>query len=187
MSLPEEQQAAAILTARIWALTVLKAARVLALPDWAIGAGFVRSLIWDALLGSTTQTTPDDIDLVYFDPTDISHARESALQRRLADILPAVPWSVRNQARMHLRNGDARYRDTADAIAHWLETPTAVAVRLEPDNALTWIAPHGLTDLLTGRIRPTPSGQMKLDDDRRRVRDKGWLARWPQLSAEALI
>src|SRR3546814_13371722 len=46
------------------------------------------------------------------------------------------------------------YHDTAAAVAHWLETPTAVAVRLEEDDRLTLIAPHGVADLLAGRVRP---------------------------------
>jgi hypothetical protein len=95
--------------------------------------------------------------------------------------MAGVPWSVRNQARMHLRNGDPPYTDTADALRFWLETPTAIAIRIDDGGSPSLLAPFG-TDDLTGIVcRPTPRGREKLMQYRQRVRVKDWPARWPRV------
>ena len=76
-----------------WRMTVLSAARTLALPDWAIGAGFVRSAVWDHLHGFAARSELDDIDLIYFDPAQPEEAREKAFERRLREMAPGLPWS----------------------------------------------------------------------------------------------
>ena len=73
---------------------------------------------------------------------------------------------MKNQARMHLRNGDRPYRDCADALCHWAETCTAVALRLVGER-LELLAPLGVDDLLALKVR--------------RLREKNWTARWPLL------
>ena len=164
-----------------WRMAALSAVRDLDLPDWAVGAGFVRAAVWDAHYGYPVPTPLGDIDVVYFAPRDPSRIRERRLEQVLASSCPGLPWSVRNQARMHRRNGDRPYRDTTDAIAHWLETPTCVAVRLMADDSLRLIAPHGLGDLIRHRSRPTPTGRRKMADFMGRVRTKDWRAKWPGL------
>ena len=93
-------------------------------------------------------------------------------------------WQVRNQARMHLRNGDPPYRDTADALRFWLETSTCVAVRLEADDRLTVFAPHGLDDLFGLALRPTPQGRRRLEAYRARLASKDWIGQWPALTID---
>ena len=165
-------------------MRVLAAARQLALPDWWVGAGFVRAKVWDALHGRTGRTALDDIDLLYFDPGNRDPACEAGYEVRLSALLADAPWSVKNQARMHLKNGDAPYRDTCDAICHWLETATCVAVRLDPDGGLRLLAPFGLDDLLDLRLRPTPSGRRRIDAYRQRLDGKDWPRCWPRLTVE---
>jgi uncharacterized protein len=165
-------------------MTVLKIARGLNLPDWAIGAGAVRNVVWDALSAKPTRTAPADIDVLYFDPLDTDLVREAAAEAALARQLDLV-WQVRNQARMHLRNGDPPYRDTADALRFWLETPTCVAVRLEADDRLTVIAPHGLVDLFALALRPTPQGRIRLAAYRERLAAKDWIGQWPGLTIDS--
>ncbi|MBF3222218.1 hypothetical protein HKW74_22440, partial [Pseudomonas aeruginosa] len=91
-----------------------------------------------------------------------------------------APWSVKNQARMHLRNGDRPYRDCADALCHWAETCTAVALRLVGER-LELLAPLGVDDLLALKVRPTAHFAGKPEVYRRRLREKNWTARWPLL------
>jgi hypothetical protein len=167
-----------------WSMAVLRAAAILNLPDWAIGAGFVRNRVWDALSGLDRPTPLGDIDLIYHDLHDATPARDTALERRLGTLMPGVKWSVKNQARMHLRNGDAPYRSTEDALRVWIETPTCVAVRLGEDERVEVIAPHGLGDLLAMVVRPTPRGRVRFDDYRRRIAVKNWAALWPALRIE---
>ena len=53
-----------------WMMDILEQAKKLNLPDWWIGAGFVRSKIWDVLheyKERTPMSASSDIDLIYFD------------------------------------------------------------------------------------------------------------------------
>jgi len=154
----------------------------LALPDGWIGAGFVRNAVWDVLHGRMPDPSRlGDVDVVYFDRDDAGAERDRALEHRLRGLDPQVCWSVKNQARMHLRNCDRPYRDTADAIAHWPETATAVAARLVGDQ-VEIIAPYGVDDLLGLVVRPTPAFRHKLDISRERMASKDWISRWPKLT-----
>jgi len=165
-----------------WMMRVLRTAATLDLPDWWIGAGFVRARVWDRLAELAAPTVLEDVDVIYHQAGDLSEGFEKEAERRLAEIDPAVPWSVKNQARMHLKNGDAPYRDLSDAIAHWLETATCLAARLDRAERLTIIAPWGLEDLMALRLRPTPSGLRRPDAYQARLKQKNWQARWPLLS-----
>ena len=50
----------------------IRAARSLGLPDWCIAAGFVRNRVWDHLHGIRPPRPPVDIDVLYYDPADLS-------------------------------------------------------------------------------------------------------------------
>lgn len=168
-----------------WRMTALRQVRALALPDCWIGAGFVRNLVWDKLHEFSEATPLDDIDVLYFDASDRRRRTERELEARLARAAPGYPWSVRNQARMHQRNGDPPYRDTNDAMRFWLETATVVAVRLDDADRLRLAAPHGLGDLLGLRLRPTAAGRRRSEQYLARVAAKNWLRVWPRLIYEA--
>ncbi|MGQ3028600.1 MAG: nucleotidyltransferase family protein [Ferrovibrionaceae bacterium] len=161
-------------------MAALMAVRDLGLPQGAIGAGFVRALVWDHLSGFATRSAVEDVDVLYHDPADIDPRRETEHEARLARMLPGLPWSVRNQARMHLRNDDAPYRDLDHALRHWLETPTCVALSLGADGCVTVIAPFGLADLFALVIRPTTRGRERRGAFDERIAVKGWLRRWPR-------
>jgi hypothetical protein len=103
------------------------------------------------------------------------------LERRLRQLAPEVHWSVKNQARMHLRNGDAPYRDTFDAIAHCLETATAIAARTVKGQVEV-IAPFGVGDLLSLVVRPTPAFAHKMTIYHERLSDKNGPDFWPRLT-----
>jgi uncharacterized protein len=159
-------------------INVLRTVRSLSLPDWWIGAGFVRNKVWDALSGGP-QTPPGDIDVVYFDASDLSEETEQAHQKHLEEILPTGKWSVTNQARMHVENGDSPYISSLDAIAHWPETATAVAITLNNADLIIFQAPCGSEDLLNMTIRPTPCFTKKLEEFQRRLEKKRWDTKWP--------
>jgi hypothetical protein len=158
----------------------LRAARTLALPDWCIAAGFVRNRVWDHLHGISPLREPADIDVLYYDAADLSKETEQAFEARLAALEPA-PWQVRNQARMHVWKGLPQHRSTADSMTYWLETVTAVGVRLEADDSLTVIAPLGIDDLLGLRCSPTAYGRTRLGEYEARIASKGWRELWPKV------
>jgi hypothetical protein len=163
-------------------MRLLRVVRELELPDCWIGAGLVRNAVWDVLHGRAVDCVAlNDVDVVYFDRANASPARDCAIEMELAARLPGVPWSVKNQARMHERNGEAPYPDTADAISRWPETATAVGARLS-NGRVELLAPHGVGDLLELIVRPTPAFKGRRDEVARRVAAKNWRERWPKLT-----
>ncbi|WP_108650351.1 nucleotidyltransferase family protein [Dongshaea marina] len=163
-------------------LHCLQAARTLELPDWYLGAGFVRNLIWDHLHHKREPTPLNDVDCVFFDPQDLSREKELALENRLRQLVPQVCWEVRNQARMHLKHADAPYRDSADAIAQWVEAPTCVGVRLLGSGKMMFTARFGLKENWSLKVRPNPLVNRPISLYRQRVRDKNWQQNWPNLT-----
>jgi hypothetical protein len=174
----QRDQLLSLIAADEAAMAVLRLVRSLDLPDWAIGAGFLRNRLWDALTGARTCSSADDIDLLYFDPADPDGQGEAAIEARLREARPDILWQARNQARMHRVNGDAAYEDTLDALRYWLEVCSAVAVRLEGDGRLNLLAPYGLEDLFTLTCRPTPAGLRRFATYQARMAAKGWDRRW---------
>jgi hypothetical protein len=80
----------------------LRAARELALPDWALGAGLCATS--SGITSITRPNTPlNDIDLIYLDSADPTGLKEADHEAWLAARMPGQQWEVRNQARMHLR------------------------------------------------------------------------------------
>ena len=158
----------------------LRAARALALPDWCVAAGFVRNRVWDHLHDISPPREPPDIDVLYYDAADLSKEREVEYERRLDALLPGPLWQVRNQARMHVWKDVPQHRDTAESTTYWLETVTAVGVRLEADDSLTVIAPLGVDDLVNMHCRPTPFGRMRRHEYEARIAAKRWRELWPK-------
>jgi hypothetical protein len=155
----------------------------LELPEWCIAAGYVRNFVWDFLHGYERKTQLNDVDVLYFDRSDLTEAPEKNYEQRLKRSVPEYHWSVKNQARMHLRNGHEPYESVEDAMRRWPETATAVGIALGPSGEWKVIAPYGLSDLLGMRVRRSP-----LFADRSyfeaRIRQKNWFALWPQLEME---
>jgi len=163
-------------------LRLLRSVDELKLPDCWIGAGFVRNAVWDALHGRLPDCSMlNDVDVVFFDSVDSSAARDRAIEATLTARTPNIPWDVKNQARMHVRNDGPPYIDTADAIARWPETATAVAARLS-QGRVELVAPHGVADLIGLIVRPTPAFGSRRHEVARRVASKNWRARWPKLT-----
>jgi hypothetical protein len=158
----------------------LRAVRSLALPDWCIAAGFVRNRVWDHLHGISPPREPADIDVLYYDKADLSRETERAFEARLAALLPA-PWQVRNQARMHIAKNLPQHMSSSDSMTFWLETVTAVGVRLEADDTLTVVAPLGTDDLLGLCCRPTAFGRTRRPEYEARIAAKGWRTLWPKV------
>lgn len=166
-------------------MMALEAIRELALPDGWIGAGFVRDAVWDHLHGREIRSPSADVDVVWFDRHRIEEERDREIESRLRACRPNFHWSVKNQARMHARNGDRPYDSVADAMCFWPETATAIAVRLTPEGGLEINAPFGLDDLFAPKLVPTPSflGK-KRHIFEQRTAQKGWRVRYPLLSCE---
>jgi hypothetical protein len=83
-----------------WFAGALDAAAASGLPDAWIGAGVIRDIAWGQLAGGFTPAGVRDIDVAFFDPADLSPARdESAVQ--VLQALVELPWEATNQAAVH--------------------------------------------------------------------------------------
>jgi len=143
-----------------------------------IAGGFVREAVWDALAGLAPSEPRDDVDVIYFDPSDTTKDAERAIQARLTSRAPSVRWSVKNQARMHRVNGDDAYPSLEGAVKMYPETATAVAVQIR-GRRLVVLAPLGLKDLVELRLRRNPRADAAAFERRRsQIASNG---RWPLL------
>ncbi|WP_070964133.1 nucleotidyltransferase family protein [Vibrio sonorensis] len=163
---------------------LLKVVSELQLPDCYIAAGFVRNLVWDRLHKKVCSTPLNDVDVVYYDANEANPVAYQIYQDRLKAKRPDVAWQVRNQAKMHIRNGDMPYRSSVDAMSYWPEKETAVAARINAKGEVECVAAFGLETLFNGQITPNP--KRSVQTFYRRVREKGWLVDWPQLKLQPL-
>jgi hypothetical protein len=170
-----------------WLLEALRAARDVDPPDWLVGGGVLRDLVWDRLHGRPRPAPPRDVDLAFFDPTRLDVERDAEVERALVARLPGVPWDAKNQAAVHTWYprvfGGAPVpplRSAADGVATWPETATAVAVRLLPDDRIQVVAPCGLDDLFDLVCRRNPR-RVTPAHYRRRLHDKRITTRWPRV------
>lgn len=167
-------------------MNALKAASTLNLRSWCIGAGAVRSLVWDSLHGTAYRLADGDVDLVYFD-ADARPEQDAVLEAKLRLLMPALRWEVTNQAHVHqwsakmLGQTIAPFACLEDGIATWPEFATCVGVCLNEDDSIGIIAPHGLDDLFGLRVRHNPVSA-SLATYQARVRSKRFAERWPRLS-----
>ncbi|NBD24117.1 nucleotidyltransferase family protein [Paenibacillus glycinis] len=164
-----------------WAMKVLRAARQLDLPDWWVCAGFVRSMVWDHLHGFAERTPLADVDVVYFDAGCLDEDMEKESEQCLSGLMPGVPWSVKNQARMHVVNDNPPYASSVDAISKFPETATALGLSLGAGDEVILAAPWGIEDVVSMTVRPTPlfgSRPELAAYCEARVARKNWQAIW---------
>jgi uncharacterized protein len=156
------------------------------LPEAVIGAGAVRNLVWDHLHGYAVPTEVRDIDVAFFDPSDLTHERDTEAERTLRAMAPELPWQAKNQAAVHTwfarKFGYAVEPLTSieDAVATWPETATCVALALLADDTLRVVAPYGLDDLFGMVLRRNPR-RVTLAEFRRRVATKRIAETWPRV------
>lgn len=168
---------------------VQRCAEVYSIPQWCLAAGFVRNLVWDRLHGRESSTL-NDIDLIYFCPLDTRPERDREIEAYLYKQAADLPWSVKNQARMQLKNQDPFYVSCSDAMTYWPELETAVGVCYQKhavnawndkilNSALVLIAPFGLHSLFELTLTANPRRALPIFNQR--VADKAWLIHYPLL------
>ncbi|EGQ8038247.1 nucleotidyltransferase family protein [Vibrio parahaemolyticus] len=151
----------------------------LGLPQCYIAAGFVRNLVWDALHDFKVITPLNDVDVIYFDPAESNPNAYLAYESQLRDRMPQLRWQVRNQAKMHKRNGDNPYKSSVGAMSYWPEKETAVAIRQIGLNQYECVAAFGFESLFSYWVTYNPKRLRETFVNR--VNSKGWLVRWPAL------
>jgi hypothetical protein len=169
-----------------WLMRALAAVADSGLPDAWIGAGSIRDVVWGQLHGGFDPGAVRDVDVAFFDASDLGRERDTRAQSTL-EALAALPWEATNQAAVHTWYHEhfggepvAPLRRVHDAIATWPETATCVAVRLTPDG-LQVCAPHGLADLLQGVWRVNPV-RVSAATSRARLARQRLAERWPRVT-----
>ncbi len=163
-----------------WMMDILRTVESLELPDWWIGAGFVRSKVWDYLHGYKKRTPLPDIDIVYFNPNSPKDA-EKTYWAKMKNKFPQEKWSMTNTALRHLRNGrKAPYKNSSEALSEWVETATGIGVSLR-EGKLLMTAPNGIEDLVNLILRPTKAWEDRREEFEKRIEEKDWLKKWPKL------
>lgn len=156
-----------------------------ALPDCWLVAGAIAQTVWNRVFGLPPAHGINDIDIVYFDAADLSEDAEAQHATRIREVFAGLPvWiDVKNEARVHFWY-EARfgypvepYTSTADAIATFPTTATAIGLRPGPAG-LELCAPYGLSDLFGAVIRPNKT-QITREIYERKV--NRWISVWPQL------
>jgi uncharacterized protein len=181
-NLTSEKDIIRLISADQWMIDILHAAKSLELPDWWVCAGFVRTKIWDTLHGYAERTPLPDVDVVYFDSSNTDEAVEKDLEARLKLLMPSIPWSVKNEARMHEINNNPPYSSSVDAISKFPETATALGVTLNAEDQVVLAAPCGIADVLRLHVKPTPCFQESPDLIQiyeQRIIRKNFKAKWP--------
>lgn len=181
MTINNEEDILRVISEDKWMMELLHTVKTINLSDWWICAGFVRSKIWDVLHGLNTRTPLSDIDVIYYDPADTDEAVEKKIESRLRELMPDVPWSVKNQARMHVINNLPPFTSTIDGISKFPETVTALGVKLNEQKNIELTAPWGIDDVINLKVKPTPlyvetKELMKIYENR--VMKKNWDSIW---------
>lgn len=182
-----EERLCDIARSSMWFMAALEAVRDLKLSSWCIGAGAVRNLVWDALHGYSTPSRLPDVDVAYFDASDLGRETEAQLQRRLHEAMPGIPWEVTNQAAVHLwfevyfGHAVEPLASLRDGVGSWPEYATSVGLWLNQDDSIEVVAPHGLDDLFNCVVRRNPA-RVSMDTYRLRVEQKNYALRWPRVT-----
>jgi hypothetical protein len=166
-----------------WMIKILKEVESLDLNDWWIGAGFVRSKVWDKLHKYRKSTPIPDIDIIYYDSNAEPGINEKEIWKKLKEKFPDIKWSVTNEAYRHLRLNRASYKSSTEALSEWVETATCIGVSIK-GSKISITAPWGIDDLVNLKLKPTRLYRDKLDVFYDRLEKKEWLSKWPKLKVE---
>lgn len=185
MKIQTEQDIVRLIENDEWMMNVLQIAKSLELPDWWICAGFIRSKIWDTLHNYEAKTTMPDVDVIYYDSLHKDEIYEQSLETKLMNMDAAIPWSVKNQARMHVVNNMPPYSSSVDAISKFPETATSLGVTLDEKNNVILTAPCGIEDVLSLQVRPTAhflESKERLHMYKNRVIKKNWQSKYSSIT-----
>src|SRR5215217_199367 len=168
-------------------MTVLSGLREMALPDHLLVAGAIYNEVWNALTDRPALTGVNDIDVFYFDDSDIGWDAEDRVIKA-CDLrfgaLP-VPVQVRNQARVHLwfeqKFGSpfSPLKSSGEMLGRYASKTHAVGARLDADGGMEIVAPFGLDDLFSFRMVPNPVLDNRVSHAKKGERAK---AIWPELT-----
>ncbi len=188
---PEIQRAALveIIAGEPMLMEVLAGMRADGLPQGLLVAGAIYNLVWNRLSGRPPLTGINDIDVFYFDNSDLSYEAEDVVIQRLAQRFAHLPLpvQVRNQARVHLWFPDkfkqpfAPLTSAAEMLGRYASKTHSVGARLDDNDAIVIVAPFGLDDIFSFRIVPN---RVLLNAPAHTAKAARAKSIWPELSVE---
>lgn len=144
-------------------VTILDYIYELKLPNFYIAAGSVFQTIWNYYDNKPLNFGIKDIDIIYYDPINLSKESEQKLEKTIEDYFKKAGLNyeldIHNEARMHLWKKDNenknidQYKNSEDAIDQWIATVHAIGITKE-NNEIKVYAPYGLSDIFSKMIRP---------------------------------
>lgn len=151
-----------------------------------LSAGVIRNWIWSHLHAQNYDFKQTEVDVIFYDTEEINQQRSLRLHSLLEMKYPDQIWDITNQAHVHhwykTENGDSisPLLSVSEALSHWPETATAVAVRMDEQHQIKVIAPFGLNDLFELKLRW--NGRLvSRGVFEQRIQNKRFLERWKQL------
>lgn len=164
-------------------MKIIETANLMKLNSWCIAAGFIRNMVWDFIFKSEPKCELNDIDLIYYDKTNIESKQDLIYEQNLKNMMN-INWEVKNQARMHLYSGSAQFESISESMSYWPEYETCVGVYLDDTAEIKIIAPFGVACLFENTITKNPKTKDQTAFDRR-VINKNWLENWKGLKIKA--
>jgi uncharacterized protein len=157
----------------------------IALPDCWLVAGALAQTVWNDAFGFAPDYGVKDVDLVYFDGSDLSEDAEAEHEARIRQMFSGrgITIDVKNEARVHLwysrKFGSeiSPYNSTRHAISTFPTTATAIGVQAAGP-ALLVAAPFGLDDLFETIVRPN---KLQITRPIYAAKVTRWRAYWPRL------
>ena len=168
--------------------TLLRNGDAIQLPNWYIAAGAIPTIVWNSMSANESEQYLKDIDIVYYDASDLSEEAEIKAEQKLRNTFRGLKQKidVKNQARVHTwyrdKNGDkiAPYGSTEAGIDMWMSV-TAIGVRSEKEQYKVY-APYGLEDLFSMTVKPN---HCIISEAHYNEKVQKWKAQWPQLKANS--
>ncbi len=152
-------------------------------PEAFIATGMIRNTVWANLHDQSYDLDGREVDVIFYDPFNKVSADD--LQQKMAIVFPNMQWDVTNQAFVHTwyrtdcGEKIAPISSVTHALSLWPETATSVALRLNAQHEIEYVAPFGLADLFELKLcwnKNLVSHSVFLQ----RLKSKRFLEKWPK-------
>jgi len=148
-------------------------------------AGCIFQTVWNYLSGFDVNHGINDIDIIYFDGSDLSSEAENEIIHKINGFYSGIGYKldINNEARVHLWYEKEfgfkipPYSSSEHAINTWMST-SAIGVTYN-ENKLQVYAPYGLNDMYGKIIRPN---KLLLTKEQYEYKAKKWQSTWTDVT-----
>lgn len=165
-------------------LTVIDA--ISNIPNAWVGAGIIFQNLWNALHQFPLNSYVKDVDVLYFDSSNLTWEAENSYIKLINDRLKniSIPVDIKNIARVHLWYKDKfniekqPYQSVEESISTWPVIGACMAIRKVYDQ-IEFCAPYGFQDSFAMRVRPN---KVLVNKDIYDKKALYWKKQWPLLT-----